>query len=423
MGARPLPAGRRHGWIRARHTSRSSTAWRRVTVCTRARDGLPRRPRRAPVQRHRRQASTPTPARRLLHRGGARARLAGGRSVCARHERALDTSSQNSKAAPARSRSTGSTGSRARLGSARSPGHRLSTDTITGRPDASAAAFRGHPGLAPPQPNPPLGAGATPLAPPGPGHCSQGARGRPRENAEPHVPSIEGPRTESDGPLPELRQEATHRKPRVRALILFAALTACALAFAVGSALAAPSPDTSITAGPSGTYRSGSAQFTLSSPTGGATFECSLDGAPFEACSSQPSFEVANGSHRVEARAVLARHARPDPGGAHLVGRRELPERELRDGSRRLDQPGLHGAGLRLERGHSPGRRRWPGRRKEDGPLHNLGLRLPHDLDRPRSVRRDQRGRGPHRARLDPRADERAHHLPEAARVPAGRHR
>ena len=102
------------------------------------------------------------------------------------------------------------------------------------------------------------------------------------------------------------RQEATYRTPRVAALILIAALTACALAFAVGSALAAPSPDTSITAGPSGTYRSGSAEFTLSSSAGGATFECSLDGAPFEACSSQPTFEVANGSHRLEARAVLA---------------------------------------------------------------------------------------------------------------------
>ena len=107
------------------------------------------------------------------------------------------------------------------------------------------------------------------------------------------------------------RQEATHRTPRVAALTLLAALTACALAFAVGSALAAGAPDTSITAGPSGTYRSGSAQFSLSSATGGATFECSLDGGAFEPCSSQPTFEVSNGSHRLEARAVA-----PGTGGA-----------------------------------------------------------------------------------------------------------
>ena len=93
--------------------------------------------------------------------------------------------------------------------------------------------------------------------------------------------------------------------------MLLAALTACALAFAVGSALAAGAPDTSITAGPSGTYRSGTAPFTLSSATSGATFECSLDGAAFEPCTSQPSFEVANGSHRLEARAVSA--GSPDP--------------------------------------------------------------------------------------------------------------
>ncbi len=96
--------------------------------------------------------------------------------------------------------------------------------------------------------------------------------------------------------------------------MLLAALTACALALAVGSALAAGAPDTSITAGPSGTYRSGSAQFTLSSGTGGATFECSLDGGAFEPCSSQPSFEVANGSHRLEARAVSpGASGTPDP--------------------------------------------------------------------------------------------------------------
>ena len=106
-----------------------------------------------------------------------------------------------------------------------------------------------------------------------------------------------------------------HRKPRVAALILLAALTACALAFAVGSALAATAPDTAITAGPSGTYRSGAAPFTLSSAAGGASFECSLDGAAFEPCSSQPTFEVANGSHRLEARAVTAGGG-PDPSPA-----------------------------------------------------------------------------------------------------------
>ena len=45
-------------------------------------------------------------------------------------------------------------------------------------------------------------------------------------------------------------------------------------------------PDTTITGGPSGTLQEFSASFTFSSPDPFATFECSLNGSAWEACSS-----------------------------------------------------------------------------------------------------------------------------------------
>src|SRR4029079_707490 len=45
-------------------------------------------------------------------------------------------------------------------------------------------------------------------------------------------------------------------------------------------------PDTSITAGPSGPTAATAAQFTFTSTETGGTFQCSLDGAGFSACSS-----------------------------------------------------------------------------------------------------------------------------------------
>ncbi|MBL8916117.1 MAG: OmpA family protein [Archangium sp.] len=64
-------------------------------------------------------------------------------------------------------------------------------------------------------------------------------------------------------------------------------------------------PDTSITSGPSGTTASTSATFAFTSPDATATFQCSLDGAPFTACASPNNLTgLADGSHTYQVRAV-----------------------------------------------------------------------------------------------------------------------
>ena len=65
-------------------------------------------------------------------------------------------------------------------------------------------------------------------------------------------------------------------------------------------------PDTTIETGPSGTHRSGSADFAFSASEAGASFECRLDGGAFSACGSAPTFHVANGRHELEVRALDA---------------------------------------------------------------------------------------------------------------------
>jgi len=66
-------------------------------------------------------------------------------------------------------------------------------------------------------------------------------------------------------------------------------------------------PDTSLAGGPSGTVASASASFTLTSPEGGATFQCRLDGGSWTACSSPRQLTgLADGSHTFEVRALDA---------------------------------------------------------------------------------------------------------------------
>ncbi|HEU0023678.1 MAG TPA: DNRLRE domain-containing protein [Thermoleophilaceae bacterium] len=73
-------------------------------------------------------------------------------------------------------------------------------------------------------------------------------------------------------------------------------------------------PDTTIDSGPSGTYRSGSADFSLSASESGATFQCRIDGGTFSPCDAAPTFHVANGRHELEVRAVdAAGNADPSP--------------------------------------------------------------------------------------------------------------
>ncbi|HEV3375765.1 MAG TPA: right-handed parallel beta-helix repeat-containing protein, partial [Thermoleophilaceae bacterium] len=62
-------------------------------------------------------------------------------------------------------------------------------------------------------------------------------------------------------------------------------------------------PETTIDSGPADPTNKASASFEFSSNEAGSTFECSLDGAPFEACASGYS-DLAEGSHELRARAT-----------------------------------------------------------------------------------------------------------------------
>jgi Bacterial Ig-like domain len=66
-------------------------------------------------------------------------------------------------------------------------------------------------------------------------------------------------------------------------------------------------PQSTIDSGPSGTVGSTSASFTFSSDEAGSTFECSLDGSPFSACTSPKDYtNLSGGSHTFEVRAIDA---------------------------------------------------------------------------------------------------------------------
>jgi hypothetical protein len=65
-------------------------------------------------------------------------------------------------------------------------------------------------------------------------------------------------------------------------------------------------PDTSITHGPKDKTKKKSATFEFSSTEPGSTFQCSLDGGPFAACSSPDTLKVKKGKHHFEVRATDA---------------------------------------------------------------------------------------------------------------------
>ena len=65
-------------------------------------------------------------------------------------------------------------------------------------------------------------------------------------------------------------------------------------------------PDTTITKGPKAKTKKKKAKFKFTSPTAGATFECSLDGGPFKPCASPKKLRVKRGKHTFEVRALAA---------------------------------------------------------------------------------------------------------------------
>ena len=72
-------------------------------------------------------------------------------------------------------------------------------------------------------------------------------------------------------------------------------------------------PDTTITAGPAGLTSSGSASFAFASDDPASNYECSLDGAGFQPCSSPWTGALPDGDHRFGVRANDPYAGTPDP--------------------------------------------------------------------------------------------------------------
>jgi len=67
-----------------------------------------------------------------------------------------------------------------------------------------------------------------------------------------------------------------------------------------------PAPETTITRGPKDKTKKKTATFEFTANEPGATFECSLDGKPFAACSSPDTLKVKKGKHSFAVRAADA---------------------------------------------------------------------------------------------------------------------
>jgi len=104
-----------------------------------------------------------------------------------------------------------------------------------------------------------------------------------------------------------MRPDATTRTAksarRRKRLTLLGVLIFLTIAAVAGYAIAAPrGPTPSITSGPSGTTSATSARFVFSGARGD-TFECTLDGAPFAACTSPKSYSgLSDGTHTFQLR-------------------------------------------------------------------------------------------------------------------------
>jgi hypothetical protein len=91
----------------------------------------------------------------------------------------------------------------------------------------------------------------------------------------------------------------------------------------VASCQASGGPDTAIDKKPKRKTKKRRAKFKFSSPTPGATFECSLDGRPFAACSSPLKLRVKRGKHTFDVRALAAGEADGSPAEARWKVKRK----------------------------------------------------------------------------------------------------
>ncbi len=92
----------------------------------------------------------------------------------------------------------------------------------------------------------------------------------------------------------------------------YAASTSSGASFVVGSP-----PETTITSGPSGQAPSGPTEITFSSNEPFASYECSLDGDPYQRCSSPDTLSLGPGAHEFAVRAISSTGI-PDPTPATL---------------------------------------------------------------------------------------------------------
>jgi hypothetical protein len=87
-----------------------------------------------------------------------------------------------------------------------------------------------------------------------------------------------------------------------------ALLAAALLVVGTASPAAAAAPDTVITSGPADTARvlPGPVTYTFEGVPSADSFECSVDGSPFAACTSPQTFDLPYGSHIFQVRAKIA---------------------------------------------------------------------------------------------------------------------
>lgn len=136
----------------------------------------------------------------------------------------------------------------------------------------------------------------------------------------------EGPQVRPIGWWPSFADAFTEAGMQARALAGFTRMRDAALAggrvwpYHAGSAgrmidFVVARPDTFVTQGPPAWTNDATAMLTFSASSGSATFECSLDGAPWSPCVSPVTWTgLTDGPHRAEVRALnAAGHADPIP--------------------------------------------------------------------------------------------------------------